>query len=205
MIYESQAGFRKGYSTIDHIFVLKMLIDYYMCSRKKKLFCAFVDFEKAFDKVWRDGLWHKMLTNNITCKMWTLIKNMYQGIKSRIVHDNEISAYFMCNNGLRQGENLSPFLFSLYLNDVEDYFVMNDVIGLENLNNDVRDTLGIYFKLFILLYADDTVLISETQDGLQAVLNIFWNIAKHGNLDKRRKDKSSCIFKRKATKLYFQI
>ena len=138
-----------------------------MCNRKKKRFCAFVDFEKAFDKAWRDGLWHKMLTNNITGKMWTLIKNMYQGIKSRIVHDNEISEYFMCNNGLRQGENLSPFLFSLYLNDVEDYFVMNDVIGLENLNNDVRDTLGIYFKLFILLYADDTVLISETEEGLQ--------------------------------------
>ena len=50
---------------------------------------------------------------------------------------------------------------------------MNDVIGLENLNNDVRDTLGIYFKLFILLYADDTVLISETEEGLQTSLNIF--------------------------------
>jgi hypothetical protein len=79
----------------------------------------------------------------------------------------------MCNNGLRQGENLSPFLFSLYLNDVEYYFVMNNVTGLENLNNDVRDTLGIYLKLFNLLYADDTVLISETQDGLQTILNIF--------------------------------
>jgi hypothetical protein len=73
LIYENQAGFRKGYSTINHIFVLKMLIDYYMCNRKKKLFCALVDFEKAFDKVWRNGLWHKMLGNNtITGKIYTL-------------------------------------------------------------------------------------------------------------------------------------
>jgi hypothetical protein len=38
--------------------------------KKKKLFVTFVDFEKAFDKVWRDGLWCKLLLNNINGKMY---------------------------------------------------------------------------------------------------------------------------------------
>jgi hypothetical protein len=44
-----------------------------------------VDFEKAFDTVWRDALWSKLLINNINGKMYNVIYNMYQNIKSRIV------------------------------------------------------------------------------------------------------------------------
>jgi hypothetical protein len=42
-----------------------------------------VDFEKAFDMVWRDGLWCILLLNNINGKMYKVIYNMYQNIKSR--------------------------------------------------------------------------------------------------------------------------
>ena len=50
IINEAQAAFRKGYSTIDHILTSHNLIDI-MKKRKKKLYCAFVDFEKAIDMV----------------------------------------------------------------------------------------------------------------------------------------------------------
>ena len=60
--------------------------------KKKKLFVTFVDFEKAFDKVWRDGLWCKLLLNNINGKMYKVIYNMYQNIKSRIVYNNAVTA-----------------------------------------------------------------------------------------------------------------
>jgi hypothetical protein len=50
-----------------------------------------------------------------------IIINMYQNIKSRIVYNNAVSDFFDCNNGVRQGENLSPFLFSIYLNDLEQF------------------------------------------------------------------------------------
>jgi len=58
LIHENQAGFRKGYSTIDNIFVLHVLIELYF-SFGKKLFCTFIDFRKAFDTVSRSGLWKK--------------------------------------------------------------------------------------------------------------------------------------------------
>ena len=69
ILSENQAGFRKGYSTTDNIFVLYSLIDI-LRSKKKKLFCTFVDFEKAFDKVWRSAMWHKLLTYDIQKCKW---------------------------------------------------------------------------------------------------------------------------------------
>ena len=55
--------------------------------KKKKLFCAFVDFEKAFDTVWRDALWYKLLLNHINGKMYTIILNMYTDVKSCITYN----------------------------------------------------------------------------------------------------------------------
>ena len=83
LICENQAGFRKDYSTIDNIFLLHTLISLSNLY-KKKMYCIFIDFEKAFDKVWRTGLWNKMLQSHINGKMYNVIFNMYQGIKSRI-------------------------------------------------------------------------------------------------------------------------
>ena len=60
LISKCQAGFRKGHSTIDNIFSLYCLIQIYIQSGKK-IFCTFVDFQKAFEKVWRVGLWQKLL------------------------------------------------------------------------------------------------------------------------------------------------
>ena len=59
-----QGGIRKGHSTIDHVFVLKTLIDLYLNKRKRIYFC-FIDYKKAFDIVSRVSLWTKMLSLNI--------------------------------------------------------------------------------------------------------------------------------------------
>ena len=56
VLYEEHAGFRKGYSTMDHIFNIKCLVDLYL-HRNKHLFCAFIDYRKAFDPVNRLALW----------------------------------------------------------------------------------------------------------------------------------------------------
>ena len=62
-----------------------------MKKKKKKLYCAFIDFAKAFDAVWRNGLWNKLLINQINGKMYNVIFNMYQNIKSRIQYNKETS------------------------------------------------------------------------------------------------------------------
>ena len=161
VLSENQSGFRKGYSTLDNMFTLQSFFEILKC-KKKKMYCAFVDFMKAFDTVWRAGLWHNMLLNNINGKMYDVIFNMYCNIKSCIVFNKCKSDYFACDNGVRQGENLSPFLFSLFLNDLETFLEAKNVTGLESISGDLENLLNIYLKLFIILYADDTVILSES-------------------------------------------
>ena len=70
-----QAGFRAGYSTTEHIFILYMIVEHFL-SNGKKLYCAFVDYAKAVDTVWRQGLWFKLINNGIKGKWLAVIINM---------------------------------------------------------------------------------------------------------------------------------
>jgi hypothetical protein len=87
-----------------------------------ELFCAFIDFKQAFDTVWRDGLWSKLIKNGINGKCFNYIRNMYIDVKSLVKVNGTSSDYFNCNVGVRQGEHLSPFLFSLYIDDLDKKF-----------------------------------------------------------------------------------
>jgi hypothetical protein len=99
LLNENQTGFRKKYSTLDNTFVIYGLFEL-LKLKKKKLFCAFIDFEKAFDTVWRDGLWYKLHMCNIKGKMYHVILNWYNNIKSRIVYNDSVLNFFPCLNGV---------------------------------------------------------------------------------------------------------
>ena len=98
---------------------------------------------------------------------------MYQEIKSCISYTEGLTDFFACEVGVRQGENLSPFLFALYLNDLESYFLQQNVPCLEKLSDICLDEIQIYVRLFLLFYADDTILIAESPEGLQTALDAF--------------------------------
>ena len=59
IIDDSQFGFRKNKSTVDCIYILQAIINKQL-SGKRKLYCAFIDFRKAFDLVYRNGIWFKL-------------------------------------------------------------------------------------------------------------------------------------------------
>ncbi|MEW8546901.1 MAG: reverse transcriptase family protein, partial [Candidatus Thiodiazotropha sp.] len=100
ILNETQSGFRKEYSTIDNIMVLYSLIEYFK-SKKNKLYCCFIDFTKAFDNVWRAGLWQKLLKHGINGKIINVIQNMYKEIKSCITVNGSSSGFFSCEKGVR--------------------------------------------------------------------------------------------------------
>ena len=92
--------------------------------------------------------------------MYNVILNLYNNIKSRIVYNDSVSNVFPCLNGVRQGENLSPFLFALYLNDLDTFLTSKNAQGVKSISEDCENDLQIYVKLFTILYADDTVLLA---------------------------------------------
>ena len=109
----------KQWGTTDHIFSLHGLISHDL-NNNKKLFCAFIDFSKAFDYVVRDNLWYKLIKLGIRGKILNIITSVYEHVKSRFKFNNEKSKDFVCHTGVRQGECLSTFLFSIFINDLED-------------------------------------------------------------------------------------
>ena len=130
ILNENQAGFTAGYSTNDHIFVLHSLIEI-LKSKKLKLFCPFIDFSKAFDSLWHVGLWSKLLANNTRGKFFRIVYNMYRGIKSCVSFNGYQSEFFQSFRGVRQGENLSPVSFALFLNDLKSFLSSHNCPGID--------------------------------------------------------------------------
>ena len=90
VLLSNQAGFRPNHSTTDNLFVLKTLSDI-VRHRIRKLYCAYVDYEKAFDKVWHTGLWTKLLKYGNGGKLIQVLIKMYKGITSCVSAHNSSS------------------------------------------------------------------------------------------------------------------
>ena len=90
---DAQFGFKADYSTVDAIFILQSLIDNTINS-KKKLYACFIDLKRAFDSVYRNGLWYKMIKNGIDGKMFNLIRSIYSEVMSCVKNINTFSDFF---------------------------------------------------------------------------------------------------------------
>ena len=168
-ILKNQAGGQKHCSTVDHIFVLEHLIDIFSYA-KRTLYVAWVDFAKAYDSVWRDGLWYKLIQAGIGGKVFNVIKDMYNKTKTCVFAHGKTSEAFCTYMGVKQGEVLSSFLFSLFINDIEQFFMDKNVNPVE-LQTDITE---MYLRIFIILYADDLVIVSRTARNLQVALDALY-------------------------------
>ncbi|WP_419592448.1 RNA-directed DNA polymerase, partial [Thiolapillus sp.] len=184
---EYQAGFKRGYSTVDHMFTLLACVQKQFAANRK-LYVAFIDFEKAFDSINRNLLWPILLKNGIKGKLFRCIKSMYNNVKARVRCGAKLTEYVNCTAGVKQGDVCSPILFCLFINE----------LALEVINKG-RHGVGFMFdafELFILLLADDVILVSETVVGLQTQLNSLQNAASELEL-KVNMNKSNIIVFRK--------
>lgn len=186
VIHFNQLGFRKGYRTADHVFTLKTLIDQSLFS-KKELHVCFVDFRKAYDTVWRDGLFLKLLGYGVSPKFVRILKSMYSTLSCCIRLPFGLSQQFPSLTGLRQGCNMSPLLFNIFINDFIDSLV-NTESSSPMLNN---------IPISCLLYADDLVLISESSSGLQNLLNSLHTFTNKWFLEVNPIKTKTMIFSRK--------
>lgn len=179
IIFDEQIGFTKNKRTTDHMFVLKTLIDKHTCKGSKPLYTCFIDFKGAFDSVWHQGLFYKLRNIGISDKFYRIIKSMYSNTSLCVKVGNMLTNSFDSNIGVRQGDNLSPNLFKIFVND----FI--------SLIKDDCDPVKLHStSLNCLFYADDLVLLSSSADGLQNCINkiygycMKWKL--HVNIDKTK-------------------
>jgi hypothetical protein len=194
-----QAGFRKGHSTIDHVFVLHNLINIYL-QKGKRLYGCFVDYRKAFDSVDRVELWQKLLKSDINGRIFNVVVNLYEQAKSCLAVNGCVSDYFPCSIGVRQGENLSPLLFAIFLNDLEMFLSRaynGAAYGSRTISEalETEDTVT-YFKLFILLYADDTILLADSPEELQKALDSMYQYCITYKLEVNKSKTKIVVFSR---------
>ena len=76
-ITEEQAGFRAGRITTQQIFNLRILCEIYL-QHQQDLYHVFIDFKKAFDRVWHAAFWATMKKYNISTNLIRVIKNLYE-------------------------------------------------------------------------------------------------------------------------------
>ena len=115
-----------------------------------------------------------MTKSEITGKLLNVIVNMCNNIKSCVSLDGKLSDYFVSYNGVRQGENLSSFLFSIFGNDLEQFLVQHGCNRIEIADDDRQ----FFLRLIIIMYADDTVLFASSKENLQKCLdglNLYCN------------------------------
>ena len=158
ILSESQAGFTKGRSTVNRIFVLKIIVDKFLTRRKSRFYCLFVDFSNAFDCVNRDYLIYTLIKSGIHGKMLKILRDLYSNVMASVKTIQGFTKPFECKSGVTQGCLLSPELFILFINELERMLKLSEFRGIHIWK--ATDVL-------LLMYADDIVLIGETIIQLQ--------------------------------------
>ena len=159
ILVEEQSGFRAHRSCLNNLFSLTSIVRNEN-SAGKHVYAAFLDMQKVFDWVNRDLLKYKLLSIGINGKIFNAIDQLYRRTVSCVKLNQFKTNWFEVNSGVRQGDSLSPTLFSIYINDL--------IIDLNSMDSGV-DING--RRVCCLLYADDIVIFCNTESDLQKLLD----------------------------------
>ena len=159
IIAKEQAGFRAGRSIKEQIFNLRILCEKYL-QHQQNLYHVFIDFKKAFDRVWHAALWATMRKYNISANLVRAIEQLYDKATSAVQMNGSIGEWFRTTIGVRQGCLLSPTLFNIFLERIiTDALEEHDgkvSIGGRNITN--------------LRFADDIDALAEEDQELEALV-----------------------------------
>jgi hypothetical protein len=154
---KEQAGFRKGFSTTDHLFTMKILIEK-ANEYNFPLYLAFVDYKKAFDSVEKWAVIKSLKNCRVDSRYIDLISNIYENA-TMIISLHERTNPIPIKRGVRQGDTISPKLFTLAMEDIFKNLKWKDK-GI-NINGE---------RLNHLRFADDVILLAESFEELSEML-----------------------------------
>ena len=184
-------GFLCGSRTSDNILVVNGLIERQLTLGKSLLVC-FVDFSKAFDIINRNILFYKLSKNGWTGRVIDTLRNLYAKSHFRVKRNGTLSPAIPNQTGVNQGGISSGLLFRKYMADLGKY--LNSEYGVV-----LSDEIVVH-----LLWADDLILFSDTQQGLQKLLNGLQKFCHNNHMVvNETKTKVMCFGKPLDPDLYF--
>lgn len=152
-----QAGFRSGYSTMDHILTMRIVIEK-ATEYQMPLWLAFIDYKKAFDSIESWAVIQSLQNARIDHRYTNLVNNIYQKATLKVNLPPETKPVAI-RRGVRQGDTLSPKLFTLVLEDIFK------TLHWEGCGINIEGK-----RLSNLRFADDIVLFSDNPTDLEAMI-----------------------------------
>jgi hypothetical protein len=155
-------GFIIYHSTLDHLVTFRIITE--ECRNDKTdLICCFIDFRKYFDTMPRTNLWNRLEELKVPFELRFVTVRLNEKFIAKFRNIDGCSKEINCNIGVKQGFPLSPTLFDIYIDKLEDF--------LEDANC-VGPTLACII-IILLLYSNDILLYMTT---------IAWRKCLHTNI-----------------------
>ena len=167
---EYQFGFKPKLGTEMCIYALKNTLDYYY-NKNTPIFLCFLDAKAAFDRVNYWKLFEKLHKRKVPTSIIHLLIYWFTTQCFVVRWCNEYSDPFLNKNGLRQGSILSPYLFNIYVDE------LNIQLAESGIGCHIADKAFNNFS-----YADDLVILSPSAKGLQMLLGICEEFAIHHDI-----------------------
>ena len=154
-----QAGFRKGYSTIDHLHSINQLIEKYT-EYNKTLYLLMIDYEKAFDSVSHTAMLTAVRKQGVRGKIWRILNEIYSDATASIKLETR-GPKFLIERGVRQGDPISPVLFTATLEDIFRSCHFPTDAGI-NIDGE---------RLMNLRFADDIAIFEDDATSMQIIVD----------------------------------
>ena len=149
---DNQYGFKAGLGCTHAINTVCQIVNRFVSGGSTVNLCS-IDLSKAFDRTNHHALFIKLMKRRVPNCLLTVLENWYQNCWTCVKWNGVFSFFFKIEFGVRQGSVLSPLLFAVYLDDIHKYFPAGT-------------------DYFIVLYADDILLLSPSVNELQRLLAV---------------------------------
>jgi len=194
-VSEEQGGFRTGKGCVDQIFNMRMVIEK-MLAKDKKVYAAFMDLEKAYDRVDWEAMWDVLKVYGVGGRLLSGVKAFYRDASACVKIKGEMSECFKIKAGMRQGCVMSPWLFNLFMDGVVRE--MKAKVGNVGVEMSIDKSK---WKLNTILFADDTVLLAESEKDLQKLVNEFSTVCVRRKLKVNVSKSKVMVFERRKSEI----
>ena len=166
-ITDAQAGGRAGSATTDHLLILNQAIKSAK-NRRKDMYVGFLDVTKAYDKAWITAIMHILYNRGLTDAHWETVLKLNENLTAKLKTKYGLTRTINIKDSLRQGGVLAVLQYGIMMDQI------NQAIKAQNLGINIE---GTDIKIPSLLWVDDVLIMAETKEELQKMLDTINDIA----------------------------